>query len=508
MAEFVLGTGQQKSIQKIVRMVEQQLRRIEGVPNRIHIWTDDIEILAARHAEADAFTSYRIILPSQNVEHTTLKKSIQTHQKTCALQEEGQTVTLTCSLAELTDSDARAAILEEISQSLTLPEVWRVKGSEYRTDRISIELLFQAMVQYRASDIHLSPGVPPVFRIDNETRRSEILAPLSAVQISQIIEEIAPHEFWEEFQQYKQTSFNFHQIGIGYARVSAFIKSGAPHCTLRFLPENIPSFDDLNVPPETMQQLANLHRGLLLVTGMTGSGKTTTVAALLDWINSHKSMHILTIENPIEYVHVNKKSVLSQRSLGSDVDSFNEAITGALRHDPDVILIGEMRDPDTIRAAINAAATGHLVVSTLHANTASEVVNRIVSFFDPIERDLVRLQLRDCLKCVICQRLVPRIGGGRLPALEMMFNDMKAISDGIIIGNSDLIRMGMQQTVSHSFVFERYLYNLYKQKKIDLEHARDYCTDQSMFDQLQMGTYSIPRLDSIKGQGEHAMFKA
>src|SRR5690606_23540003 len=202
---------------------------------------------------------------------------------------------------------------------------------------------------------------------------------------------------------------------------------------------------------------ASMHRGLLLVTGMTGSGKSTTVAALVDWINGHRAAHILTIENPVEYVHTNKKSIISQRGLGVDVATFNLAVTGALRHDPDVVVIGEMRDPDTIRSAINAAATGHLVISTLHANTASEVVNRVVSFFDPVERDLVKLQLRDCLQCVICQRLVPKIGGGRIPALEVLFHDVKAMTDGILQGDTDHIRVGMQQAVSHSFLFEQYL---------------------------------------------------
>jgi twitching motility protein PilT len=228
---------------------------------------------------------------------------------------------------------------------------------------------------------------------------------------------------------------------------------------------------------------------------------------MTDYINAHNSMHILTIENPVEYVHINKQSVVSQRSLGADVGTFNEAVTGALRHDPDVVVIGEMRDADTIRAAINAAATGHLVISTLHSNTASEVINRIVSFFDPVERDLVRLQLRDCIRCVICQRLVPKIGGGRIPTIEIMINDIKPISDGILSGDTDLIRVGMQQSISHSFLFEQYLYKLFKQGKIDLEHAREYCTDRSTFDQLHMGTYSVPRLDSIKGRGDHEMFK-
>jgi twitching motility protein PilT len=312
-----------------------------------------------------------------------------------------------------------------------------------------------------------------------------------------------PEEYRKEFEEEKQTSFNYHQLGMGYSRVSCFIKCGSPHCTLRFLPETIPSFEELNIPADTMVRLSNFQRGLLLVTGMTGSGKTTTVAAIVDYINEHKAMHILTIENPVEYVHNNKKSMVSQRSLGIDVRTFNDAVTGALRHDPDVILIGEMRDPDTIRSAIAAAATGHLVISTLHANTASEVVNRIVSFFDPIERDLVKLQLRDCLRCVISQRLVPRIGGGRVPGLEILYNDIKAINDGIIAGDTDLIRIGMQQSVSHSFLFEQYLHRLFKEGKIDIDRAREFATDVSMFDQIHMGTYSIPRLDSIKGKSDH-----
>jgi twitching motility protein PilT len=360
-------------------------------------------------------------------------------------------------------------------------------------------MLFQAMIQYHASDVHLSPGSTPVFRVDGDARHADILPELSAVQIDTLIREIAEEKYLREFEHDMQTSFNFHQVGLGYSRVSAFIKNGSPHCTIRFLPEDIPSFDDLHVPAETMTKLAELHRGLLLVTGMTGSGKTTTVAALVDWINSHRAAHILTIENPVEYVHHSKRSVVSQRALGSDVESFDMAVTGALRHDPDVIVIGEMRDPDTIRSAINAAATGHLVISTLHSNTAYEVVNRVVSFFDPVERDLVRLQLRDCLQCVICQRLVPKIGGGRLPALEFLFNDVKAISDGIMEGDTDHIRVGMQQTVSHSTLFEFYLHRMYKDEKITLERAQEFASDVSMFDQIHMGTYSIPRLEGVRG---------
>jgi twitching motility protein PilT len=190
--------------------------------------------------------------------------------------------------------------------------------------------------------------------------------------------------------------------------------------------------------------------------------------------------------------------VVSQRDIGVDVANFHEGVRGALRHDPDVIVIGEMRDPDTIRSAINAAATGHLVISTLHASTASEVVNRIVSFFDPVERDLVKLQLRDALKCIICQRLVPRMtGGGRLPALELMFNDTKHIGDAILAGNTLSIKVGMQQDSSASFIFEKYLFDIAKRSLITAETAREFASDRSIFDQMKLGTYVIPSVDSM-----------
>jgi len=498
MVEFVLGTGHQKNVVTIISTIVEQIAKTQGVPRKVFAHTDDFELTAERNDFKGEFTFYKMRFRASNKTQTVLKELARAHEGEVQVEAEGAWVTVTCPPAGSTPGVNFAELVEQVSAAISFPEVWRVQGDNYRLDAISIEILFKAMVEYKASDIHLAPGETPVFRVDGQTRHSEIMGRLSAVQIFALIKQIATADFWQEFERYKQTSFNFHQAGIGYARVSAFLKSGAPHCTLRFLPEVIPTFEDLNVPRGIMVRLANLHHGLVLVTGMTGSGKTTTGAALLDYINSNKTLHILTIENPIEYVHANKKSIVSQRSLGLDVDTFNEAVTGALRHDPDVIYIGEMRDPDTIRSAINAAATGHLVISTLHSNTAYEVVNRIVSFFDPVERDLVRLQLRDSVRCVICQRLVPKIGGGRVPALEVMFNDIKPINDGIIAGDTDTIRVGMQQTVGDSFLFEDYLYKMYKKGQIELNNAQMYTTDQSIFDQMHMGTYSVPRLDTIK----------
>lgn len=496
--ELILGTGRQKSVRTIANLADAQLRKTQGIPCKLSIKADSFDITVERPDAKSDFESFQIQGSVAPQVAGAVKAIATEYADACTFEQNGPNHTIECP-PKGTPATARSKeAVDRFSLALQLPEVWRIKGSGYRVDPVSSELLFQAMVKYKASDVHLSPGEAPAFRVDGQILHSEIIGILSGVQIENLIRQLAADDYWNEFRRDKQTSFNFHQVGLGYARISAFLKSGAPHCTFRFLPENIPSFDDLNVPKETMVRLGGLHHGLILLTGMTGSGKTTSVAALVDWINANHTDHIITIENPIEYVHSNKKSVISQRSLGVDVNSFGDAVTGALRHDPDVVVIGEMRDRDTIRSAINAAATGHLVISTLHANTASEVVNRIVSFFDPVERDLVRLQIRDCLRCVICQRLVPRIGGGRVPAIELLFNDIRPINEAITAGDTDAIRIGMQQTVSHSFLFEDYLHKLYKAGKIDLEHAQTYCTDQSVFDQMIMGTYSVPRLDSLK----------
>lgn len=503
MAEFVLGVGVQKSLRNVTAAAEKEITRTQGIPRKLVARAGPFELISERPDFQGDFETFVLRVRGTGDTLDSLKATAAANPDVCQVSEDGGWHVFRCERRDGADLARVQEVVDKLSTCFRMPEVWRISGDRFRIEHISVELLFQAMVQYKASDVHLSPGQPPVFRVDSQTRQSELMGPLSAAQILALLREVSGDSDWNEFQETKQSSFNFHQVGLGYSRVSAFIKSGAPHVTFRFLPEVIPSFEDLNIPRQQMEELAQLHHGLVLVTGMTGSGKTTTVAALIDWVNSNKNVHILTIENPIEYVHTNKKSIISQRGLGLDVANFNLAVTGALRHDPDVMVIGEMRDPDTIRSAINAAATGHLVISTLHANTASEVVNRVVSFFDPVERDLVKLQLRDCVRCIICQRLVPRIGGGRLPALEIMFNDIKPINDAIVEGDTDGIRVGMQQKISHSILFEEYIYRLYKEGKIDLENARLFATERSIFDQMLMGTYTVPRLDSIKAAAGH-----
>lgn len=498
MKEVVLGMGQQKSLWSVVQTADEQLRTIHGSPRRMIVRSKGIEIEAARPQFEGEFQSFtvRFSHPVQG-----LRDSLAAFAKQCPVACETGDVngflSLSCAAPSAEQVEQLHQACDALSTTFPLPEVWRIHGEEYRTVPISPEALFRAMIKFKASDTHLYPGALPMFRVDGAMRRVQTFEPLSSEQIMSMIETIAPEKHFREFNERQQCSFIYHQLSLGYARVSAFYKAGVPHCTLRFLPEKIPSFDDLHIPRTAMEKLANLHFGLVLVTGMTGSGKSTTVASLIDWINTNRSLHILSIEEPVEYVHTGKKSIVSQRDVGEDIGSFHDAVRGALRHDPDVIVIGEMRDPDTIRSAINAAATGHLVISTLHSGTASEVVNRVVSFFDPVERDLVKLQLRDALKCVICQRLLPKRGGGRLPALECLFNDTKAISDCILSGNTIGIKVGMQQDASQSFIFEKYLYDLYKQEIISLETARDNSSEPAIFEQMKIGTYAAPPLNSM-----------
>jgi len=493
MAELIAGFGAQKSLRKIVSLSDEALQKHRGVPLEVTGRSSPVEFEATRSDYEKDFGKFTIRITAPNGLAEELTEAAAGLGDACEHTVENDVHTFVCPGSNGQDNKAARAAVDELSKHFKLPEVWRFDGAGYRTDPISTEMLFQALLQYKASDIHLVPGKKPLFRVDNQMHASDILGVLSAMQIRELIRQIAPVEYWEEFETEKQTSFSFHQMGLGYARVSAFIKSGSPHLTFRYQPETVPNFEELHVPEDLMFQLGELHDGMLIIAGMTGSGKTTTAAALIDRINRTRACHILTIENPIEYVHENKKAFVSQRSLGEDVMSFRAGVVGALRHDPDVIFIGEMRNADTIRAAISAASTGHLVITTLHSNNASGVVNRIVSFFDPVERDLVRTQLQDSLRCVICQKLLPKKGGGRLPALEIMFNDIKTISDAIINGHTLNLRIGMQQTLSHSTLFELYIHQMYKEDLITIESARQFAPEVDLFNQIEMGTYTIPR---------------
>ena len=491
----ILGFGRQTSLAEVARLAAAEMERTHGRPQKLRADGEGIIFEADRSRSDGALDMYVVRLKAEPALLESVRKLA---SKTPALgfdesAGEGQ-CELRCSGDPKTGESAPLAALSHL---IALPEVWHVSVEDPSKAPLSVQGLFAEMREQRASDLHLYPGAPPIFRVDGKTLGDSKFERVTGGQILHLLKELAPTSHWEEFVAHKQCSFNYHQLGMAFSRVSAFMKSGVPHLTLRFLSEHIPSFEDLHIPRPQMEELGSLHHGLVIVAGMTGSGKSTTVASIVDWINSNKTLHVLTIEDPIEFVHRNKKSIISQRGVGEDVETFIDGVRAALRHDPDVISIGEMRDPDTIRAAIDAASTGHLVLTTFHSNTAAEVVNRIISFFEPVERDLVRLQLRDSLKCVICQRLLPKISGGRMPALEFLFNDSKLISDSIEKGQSAGIRIGMQQTISQSRIFEQSLHELVKAKIISLETAQAHATVPAILDQMRFGTYVPPTLDRM-----------
>ncbi len=273
-----------------------------------------------------------------------------------------------------------------------------------------------------ASDIHLKVGLPPIFRIHGKLVPLKDVERLTPEDISEIAWTICSPRQKEVFMEKKEIDLAYGIGGLGRFRVNIFQQRGTIGIVLRTIPMQVMGFEQLHLPP-VLKKIASERRGLILVTGTTGSGKSTTLSAMIDYINSIRTEHIITIEDPIEYLHRDKKSIINQREIGFDTDTFAVALKSALRQDPDVILVGEMRDYETIETALLAAETGHLVLSTLHTVDATETINRIISVFPPYHQKQVRLQLASILKSIISQRLIPRADkAGRIPACEVMVN--------------------------------------------------------------------------------------
>ncbi|GFO53164.1 twitching motility protein PilT [Geomonas sp. Red276] len=281
------------------------------------------------------------------------------------------------------------------------------------------EILAVAM-KAKGSDIHLKAGLPPIIRIDGALRAIPNAERLSNDAVRTMAFNIMNDRQKKIFEENYEADLSYGVPGLGRFRVNVFAQRGTVAMVLRAIPIAIPTLDALNLPP-VLKKIALEQRGLVLVTGTTGSGKSTTLASIIDHINENRTCNIITIEDPVEYLHKDKKSLISQREVGFDTLSFGKALTSALRQDPDVILVGEMRDYETIETALTAAETGHLVLSTLHTLDAAETINRIISVFPPFHQRQVRMQLAGILKGVISQRLVPRADGkGRVPAVEVM----------------------------------------------------------------------------------------
>jgi twitching motility protein PilT len=294
---------------------------------------------------------------------------------------------------------------------------------------LEIQELLQLVFDRAASDLHLKAGQPPIIRVAGKLIKST-LNPLSKDEVQRLIFSIITTEQRKSLEQNYELDCSFGLDGIGRFRVNVYKDRGSYAAALRVVATRIPSLDELGLPP-ICKEITQKPRGLILITGGTGQGKSTTLASMIDWINENRSEHILTIEDPIEFIHLNKRSVLSQRELGQDTKSFANALKAALREDPDVIMVGEMRDLDTIHLALTAAETGHLVFGTVHTSSAAQSIDRVIDVFPPDQQQQIRIMLSNGLVAIVSQTLLPRLqesaGGnpvtkGRILAAEILLN--------------------------------------------------------------------------------------
>jgi twitching motility protein PilT len=283
---------------------------------------------------------------------------------------------------------------------------------------MDITELLAFSVKHKASDLHLSAGVPPMIRVDGDVRKINLPA-LEHRQVHSLVYDIMNDHQRKELEENLEVDFSFEVPNLARFRVNAFHQNRGVAAVFRTIPSLVMSLDELGAP-DIFRQISEYPRGLVLVTGPTGSGKSTTLAAMVDYINESFHHHILTIEDPIEFVHENKRCLINQREVHRDTLGFSNALRSALREDPDIVLVGEMRDLETIRLALTAAETGHLVFGTLHTSSAAKTIDRIIDVFPGAEKDMVRSMLSESLRAVISQTLLKRVGGGRVAAHEIM----------------------------------------------------------------------------------------
>ena len=346
-----------------------------------------------------------------------------------------------------------------------------------------IEPLLEEVIKKKGSDIHIQVGLPPMIRVDSALLPVSGASVLTEEMVESLIFSIMDDEQKQILLKDKEYDFSFSFGDLGRFRVNAFHERGNLAAALRLIPNVIPSLEQLGLP-KIVNKFAEFPRGLVLVTGPTGSGKSTSLASIIHKINFEQSKHIITIEDPIEYAHVSKKSIIVQREVHYDTYSFAAALRSALREDPDVVLIGEMRDLETISNAVTIAETGHLVFATLHTNSASQSVDRMIDVFPPHQQSQIRAQLSNILMAICSQRLVPTIGGGRIAAAEILIAT-PAVRNIIREGKSHQLEAVIQtgaefgmQSMDHTLV------KLIKSGTITYEEAKTYAVDLDELDRL------------------------
>ena len=355
-----------------------------------------------------------------------------------------------------------------------------------KVSKVKIEPMLEEVIKQNASDLHIQVGEPPMLRVDGSLRAITDAPELSADDLEALIFSILDDEQKEILLKDKEVDLSFAYGDFGRFRVNAFHERGTLAAALRLIPVQIRTLEELKMP-KVLQDFTKFPRGLVLVTGPTGSGKSTTLAAMLDAINTDRACHILTIEDPIEYAHHSKKSIVQQREIHYDTYSFGAALRSSLRQDPDVVLIGEMRDLETIAAAVTIAETGHLVLATLHTNSAAQSIDRMVDVFPPHQQQQIRVQLSGILMGICAQRLVPSIGGGRVVAAETLvvtgavrniIREGKTHQiDAVIQTGADL---GMQS-------MDRHLAQLIEAGTISYDEAKNFAADPAELDRLMRG---------------------
>lgn len=337
-------------------------------------------------------------------------------------------------------------------------------------------------VENKASDLHISSGLPPMIRIDGEIRRLNA-DPLTRNQVLKMIYGIMNDRQRQIFDEHNDMDFSHEIEGLARFRVNAFQQLRGPSAAFRTIPAKVSTLDDIQAP-SIFQTLIDKPRGLILVTGPTGSGKSTTLAAMLDLINQRRRAHILTIEDPIEFIHTPKSSIINQRELAQHTDSFHAALRASLREDPDIILVGEMRDPETIHLALTAAETGHLVLSTLHTNSSSKAVDRIIDTFSAGDKAMVRAMLSESMQAIIAQTLLPKKGGGRTAAWEILIGT-NAVRNLIRENKIPQIYSSIQTGQGRGMqTMDESLYDLVKRGIVDPDIVRPLMRDAVMLDKI------------------------
>lgn len=353
-------------------------------------------------------------------------------------------------------------------------------------EALRIENLLEEVVRRKASDLHLQVDLAPMIRIDGRLLPISGAPILNEEMVEGLIFAILDDDQKQVLLKDKEFDFSFAFGELGRFRVNAFHERGNLAAALRLIPNELLSIEQLGLP-QVVNSFAEYPRGLVLVTGPTGSGKSTTLAALVDKINNEKSDHIITIEDPIEFTHKSKKSVLVQREVHYDTYSFSAALRSSLRQDPDVVLIGEMRDLETISAAITIAETGHLVFATLHTNSAAQSIDRMIDVFPPHQQPQVRSQLANILMAICSQRLVPAIGGGRVAAAEVLIAN-SAVRNIIREGKSHQLDAVIQTGADAGMQsMDRTLINLVRAGTVTYDEARSYAVDLQEFERLMRG---------------------